>query len=354
MKEEKIDLILASGIFDYGNSVSGNYIMYRILKSIPNLKFKVLPFFSQTSQKVDTEDFIKVNSLDELPSHRILFATGDDLTEEQIRYICKKYNSKYMTITMAHWMYSNGLNNTFPYPELDENWLKGENVERRLRLYREVNAEIVVGSSHSKSVHEKSLMKDLPCHLIPFPFEEIDIDDSYFEKSNTKTILWGTTQPETPRKGKKEFEHILEMLYDKCENPNDITISYIGPPTNINTKFRINNYGIIPNRKELSKIYRNSTVFALTTLSDAGPMMAVECLKNKTPLVSFNTNISIDIVNEGKNGYVVTNKEEYVDKLYQILFEGNYHMDMDYIKEFNSFESVTKKYKELFEKIMKS
>jgi glycosyltransferase involved in cell wall biosynthesis len=93
-------------------------------------------------------------------------------------------------------------------------------------------------------------------------------------------------------------------------------------------------------------------VFALTTLADAGPMMAVECIKNETPLVSFATNISTDIVKDGKNGYVVDGTEEYANALYEILYNKNFHMDLDYVKEFNSEDGVIEKYEQFFKKIL--
>jgi glycosyltransferase involved in cell wall biosynthesis len=82
-------------------------------------------------------------------------------------------------------------------------------------------------------------------------------------------------------------------------------------------------------------------------------MMAVECIKNETPLVSFATNISTDIVKDGKNGYIADGTEEYADKLYDILYNKNFHIDLDYVKQFNSEDIVMKKYNEFFKNILK-
>ena len=121
----------------------------------------------------------------------------------------------------------------------------------------------------------------------------------------------------------------------------------------MDTKFKVEYIGYIPTRKELSKVYKNANVFALTTLADAGPMMATECIKNNTPLVSFPTNIASDLVLDGKNGYIVDGTEQYAEKLYDILYNKNYHMDMDYVKKFNSEETVVAKYNEFFKKLLK-
>ena len=108
----------------------------------------------------------------------------------------------------------------------------------------------------------------------------------------------------------------------------------------------------IENRVELSKVYKSSKVFALSTLADAGPMMALECIKNETPLVSFRTNISTDLVDNGKNGYITNSVEEYAEHLYSILYNDKFHMDYEYVKTFNSESSVDIKYQNFFNTLL--
>jgi glycosyltransferase involved in cell wall biosynthesis len=340
---------------DYGDSVSGSYILYKILKKL-NLSMKILPMFATTNQKIDLDEFLPFIPptfeniellLSTIPKHKIMVVSGDDLPDVLIKHICQTFNSKYVNTTMTHWMYGNGT----AYPELDNTFV-GDIIQTRANVYNSIDSHIIVGSTHSLNVHNASLLKNISNVLIPFPFDEIDVDDSPKIMTNRKTILWGTTQPEQPRKGKDYFENILDWLYNMCDNPNDILIKAIGPKSEIDTKFDIEYLGRIPNRMELSKVYKNVNVFALTTLADAGPMMATECIKNNTPLVSFPTNIAADFVKEGKNGYIVENTEEYAKKLYEILYNNNFHMDLDYVKKFNSDEVVMQKYNEFFKKLL--
>jgi glycosyltransferase involved in cell wall biosynthesis len=251
---------------------------------------------------------------------------------------------------MTHWLYGNGS----AYPELENDFI-GDVVNKRLHIFENYETYIINGSSYSALIHSNSKFCNIKNIILPFPFEEIDIDNN-FEKINDvdkKVILWGTTQPETTRKGKEYFENILDWFYKMCDNPNDILIKTIGPKSEINTKFDVEYLGSIPNRKELSKVYKNVDVFALTTLADAGPMMATECIKNNTPLVSFSTNIATDLVSDGKNGYIVSETKEYASKLYEILYNKTFHMDLDYVKKFNSQETVATKYNEFFKKLLK-
>jgi glycosyltransferase involved in cell wall biosynthesis len=358
-KETYCDVLYVCGDIDYGDSVSGSYILYKILKKLDNIRVKVLPVFefTKSKNKVDESDFLSYIEpcqqnipylLNEIPKHKILIASGNDLPENLIKNICQTNNSKLVNITMTHWMYGN----KSEYPELDS-LFDGVFVDKRVELYNSIESHIIVGSTHSLNVHLKSKLSNIPYEFIPFPFDEIEIDNSEKQTGNRKTILWGTTQPENPRKGKEYFENILDWLYKMCENPNDILIKTIGDKSEINTKFDIEYLGRIPNRKELSKVYKNVDVFALTTLADAGPMMATECIKNNTPLVSFPTNIAADLTKDGKNGYIVDSTEEYASKLYDILYNKNYHMDLEYVKQFNSEEMVVNKYNKFFKKLLK-
>ena len=362
------DVLLVTNYLDYNDSVSGNYILYKCLKKIKGLRVKVF-YLSQYAEanKIDKDDLLPyipnwntADGLEELvpklPNHKVLFLTSRDLSHRQIYDICKHFNSKMVMIAMSHWIFGE----TQSYPEIYEHFIGksdfyGDLVNERYRLYKDIGAHIIYVSTNSYNVLNLSQFKDIPSTLIPLPFDEIDIDDSEYVRvdRNVKTILWGTTQPENLRKGKLYFESILENLYNMCDNPDSILIKTIGPKSKIDTKFNIEYLGEIANRKELSKIYRDVDVFALTTLADAGPMMATECLKNNTPLVSFSTNISTDFVSDGKNGYVVDTVEDYAQKLYDILYNKNYHMDLEYIKVFNSEEIVLQKYSEFFKNILK-
>jgi glycosyltransferase involved in cell wall biosynthesis len=272
--------------------------------------------------------------------------SGNDLSNNTIHAICTHFGSKLVTITMSHWIFGN----TSHYPEL-ENDFDGPAVRERLALFESIDSYILTGSTNSYSILKHSLFKNIKSYVIPFPFDEVDTYDGFVEK-HEKSILWGTQQPLNPRKGKVYFEEILKKLYELCDNPNDILIKQIGPKVQLNTNFKVEQLGEIPNRLELSKVYKSSKVFALTTLADAGPMMALECIKNQTPLVSFATNISTDLVDDGKNGYIAESIDEYANYLYDIIYNNQFHIDNEHVKKFNSEKSVDENYQLFFDKIL--
>lgn len=358
MTEKKYNVLYVNSVFDYGKSVSGGYILYKILSKVNNINLTVLPTGNPTKHPIDSSHFlpyvpnaIKMSSaelIDIIPEHDILFLAAEDLTNPQIFDICTHFNSKFVTISMSNWLFGN----TSHYPELDNDFT-GNRANDRLSLYNKLNAQIVVGSSHSLNVMKASIFQNVNHTLIPLPFEEIEVYDGVVNKNtNKKIILWGTNQPTNPRKGKVYFENILSHLYKIVGNPNEILIHYVGPPTPLNSKFEVVYLGKMPNRTELSKCYKGSDVFALTTLADAGPMMATECLKNETPIVSFNTNISVDYILNGKNGHIVNGTEEFAQKLYDVLYHNDYNMDLEYVRKFNSEAIVVSKYEKMFDKIM--
>lgn len=327
------------------------------MKKVKDVTLKVLPIYDWISDKEEPEYFLPhidnwnylsiAELIQKLPKHKVLFISGNDFSNAAIHAICTHFGSKLVTIAMSHWIFGN----TSHYPEL-ENDFEGQIVRERLSLYESVDSYIIAVSTNSYLILKQSLFKDIKTYVIPLPFEEVDTYDGFVEK-HEKSILWGTQQPLNPRKGKVYFEEILKKLYELCDNPNDILIKQIGPKVQLNTNFKVEQLGEIPNRLELSKVYKSSKVFALTTLADAGPMMTLECIKNETPLVSFATNISTDLVDNGKNGYVAESIDEYVNYLYEIIYNNNFHIDNEYVKNFNSEKSVDESYQLFFDKILK-
>jgi glycosyltransferase involved in cell wall biosynthesis len=350
------DVLYICGTLEYGSSVSGNYILYKSLKKVKGMTLKVLPIYDWISDKEEPEYFLphiqnykslSIRELiEKLPNHKVLFISGNDFSNVAIHAICTHFGSKLVTITMSHWIFGN----TSHYPEL-ENDFDGPAVRERLALFESIDSYILTGSTNSYLILKQSLFKNIKSYVIPFPFDEVDTYNGLVEK-NEKSILWGTQQPLNPRKGKDYFEKVLEKLYDICENPNEILIKQIGPKVQLKTKFNVEQLGEIPNRVELSKIYKSSKVFALTTLADAGPMMALECIKNETPLISFATNISTDLVDAGKNGYIAESIDEYANYLYDVIYNNKFHIDSEHVKNFNSEKSVDESYQLFFDKIL--
>ena len=108
---DSIDVLLVVGTFDYGTSVSGNYVVYKTLKKVPGLRVKVLPLFSETIHTVvDSEDLLDCphntqDMMSKIPPHKILYLTGDDFPPQLINTICRTHNSRLVVVAYCTKLY---------------------------------------------------------------------------------------------------------------------------------------------------------------------------------------------------------------------------------------------------------
>jgi glycosyltransferase involved in cell wall biosynthesis len=230
---------------------------------------------------------------------------------------------------------------------------------------------VVVGSSHSKILTEQSnLFKNLNIEFIPLPndlfFYDKDKDQLQKESGldpDVKYILWGTTQPGTPRKGKMLFDNVLDILWRKLttEERSKIAIINVGPNPGrfgLINKFNVHYAGYVPTRKQLSVAYRTADISVCTTVSDSGPMMITESCMNETPVVAFDRSIAIDLIEDEETGYLIKNLDlnDMADKIYKILL----HPDLKQISKntrlkalkLHDTETVLNKWKFLFDSLM--
>jgi len=357
---ENIDILYICGPIGYEKSVSGNYYIYKILcdhlKKYNNKCISIWDYpyhsYCNPSHFIKYCHWDRLKSLSKeklielLPNHKILFLCGDEFTEDQLLFIKNHYNCKIFIMAMTSWVFGN---RSESYPEIEGSLLSDIAKQRSIK-YEQANIDIINASSYSSNIQSISFFKNLKNHIIPLITTENM--QKYDKEKNInrefKTILWGTTQPECFRKGKHKLENILNILYKKY-NKTNIKINNVGPITNINSPYEVISHGIL-DKKEMANMYHQSDVFALTTLADSGPMMATECVYNETPLVSYNTNIALDITNNGINGYTVNTDEKFADKLYEILFEQKYKMSIEYLFNFSSTEKILEKYESIFDK----
>jgi len=350
------DILYICGVPFYNQSISGNGIILNILNSLGetfNVKKIALNWnanqfddfiFSTDSLSDKSNDWLK----NHIPSHKILFLAGDDLTNDQLIFINKHFKSQTVVYVMTNWLFGDG----DAYPELNKSF-SGEVSLKRLNAYKEISCHILNASSYCEKIQGMSLFKDVDSSLIPLPFNQIHVCQPIKEKNTKdKIILWGSAHPTTRRKGLFEFEDILKILKQKYPKTDEIKIHTAGPDPKLNCPFEVINKGLL-DQNSMSLAYQHANVFALTTLADGGPMMAAESIKNKTPIVSFQTNISTDLTLNGVNGYTVQTKEDFADKLYKILFELDFKIDHSFVNKFNGEEVVLDKYNKLFNTFLK-
>ncbi len=104
----------------------------------------------------------------------------------------------------------------------------------------------------------------------------------------------------------------------------------------------------------MEKYILDSSVFAMTSLTEGLPMVLLESMGYGLPCIAFMTESGVaDIIDDGVNGYIINNrnKEEYVDKLDNLLSDNKLLMNMSKnaigkVKEFSP-SNVSKIYDEV-------
>ena len=83
--------------------------------------------------------------------------------------------------------------------------------------------------------------------------------------------------------------------------------------------------GIINDDRVLSLLYNSVDVITVPSIDDPGPLMVSEALMCKTPIVTFNTGIASEIINDKNIGYKADNFniESYANGILQYLNTDN-------------------------------
>lgn len=129
-------------------------------------------------------------------------------------------------------------------------------------------------------------------------------------------------------KGKKIDD--LITIFSKLKN-QDSKLYIIGNGTEMNTlKNLTKNLGITErvtftgylSHREQEKYYLDSSIFAMTSISEGLPMVLLEAMSYGLPCIAYKTDSGIeDIISNNENGYIIKsrNEKEYVEKLDAIL-----------------------------------
>jgi glycosyltransferase involved in cell wall biosynthesis len=103
---------------------------------------------------------------------------------------------------------------------------------------------------------------------------------------------------------RKGGDSLLEVAMNEAFREVDfhfVTASFSGPtPGNVHV-----HRGVLPNSKELLKLYQESDVFALPTRADYTPIAVIEALAVGLPVIATDVGGLSEMINEGKDGYIV-------------------------------------------------
>lgn len=178
---------------------------------------------------------------------------------------------------------------------------------------------IVTPSEWLKSKVEQSFLKKYRCEVINngvdldiFKYSNSDIREKYsiFDKK----IVLSVASYWDERKGLKYF-------FDCARKKPDWYFVYIGKEKSQNQTNLANVIHIERTESQLvlAKWYSTANVFFNPTLEDTYPTTNIESIACGTPVVTFNTGGSPEIVKKSKHGIIVNDYHDSVDKLEEAI-----------------------------------
>ena len=198
----------------------------------------------------------------------------------------------------------------------------------------------------------------------------LGIDDNIFKKtakqyareilnlpSDKKLILFGCLNLDDKRKGGHLLLKSLTELGNNVDDKNKIVLVTIGRKNNFRFEeqpFMNIHLGLINDDRVLSLLYNSVDIITIPSIDDPGPLMANEALMCKTTIVTFNSGIATEIINDESLGYRSENYniESYAKGILKYL-NNNYDVN-DNLSIYSklTLKNQVQSYKKLFKNLM--
>lgn len=231
-----------------------------------------------------------------------------------------------------------------------------ENFLKKKEAVKGLNLTIITPSQWLADLVKQSFLKNYPVKVIN---NGIDLSifkptESNFKKryniSQDKLVLLGVAFGWGKRKGLDVFVELSKRL------PNEYQIVLVGTDDKVDKQLPNNILSIhrTQNQTELAEIYTAADLFVNPTREENYPTVNMEAIACGTPVISFNTGGSAEIIDDA--GYVV--EHNTVDELCEIIIKNkNIKSDMikiclDKAKRFDKnkcFANYLKLYREVVE-----
>ena len=147
------------------------------------------------------------------------------------------------------------------------------------------------------------------------------------KKKGTKKISICFRSSLNPRKGNIFLINALNYLILKDKDIIDrIHFDIVGDSSITEflkkKKFTYDFKGTIENENELINFYNKNDFFLNQSIQDAGPVMVNEALACGTPVISFRNGVSVDVIRNGYNGFLISkiSSELLAKKINEISF----------------------------------
>lgn len=191
-------------------------------------------------------------------------------------------------------------------------------LKKKVNNLKNVDITIITGSTYQYDQAKKSkIFSNKKIEKIYFPSSEeyFHFKDKKLARkelgivTSKKIILLGASSLSEERKGMKYGIEALEKLSKSDKNNLLLLVVGNGEMEELSQlDIEILNLGYV-NYLKLSLAYQAADLFICPTIDDSGPVMVSQSILCGTPVVSFKMGISVDLVVNGKTGYICTLKK---------------------------------------------
>lgn len=258
----------------------------------------------------------------------------------------------------------------------DTNDLSHKIWKKKASIFRDLDLHVVTPSRWlGECARQSSLLGRFPITVIPNcldvnayrPLDERNVSPRWSEmesiKSTNKLILFGAVNAATDKvKGFSHLKAALSVLESRG-SANDIELVVFGAEASeleTDSRIPIHGVGYIGNPQEMASLYNLASVTVVPSLSENLSCTIMESLSCGTPVVAFNVGGNIDMIEHKKNGYLAKEGDD-LDLAYGISWclenntdnclglNGREKVLHDY-----SFDSVCRRYAELYQQVVRS
>lgn len=227
--------------------------------------------------------------------------------------------------------------------------------EKKKKLFTDLNLTIVSPSRWLADLVKQSFLKECPVSVI---HNGINLNvfqpvtGSFREKFNleNKKIVLGVSFGWGPKKGLDVFIELAQRL------PKDYQVVLVGTDPNVDQLLPENLVSIhrTQNQQELAEIYAASDVFVNPTREENYPTVNMEALACGTPVLTFRTGGSPEMLNETCGSVVPCDDVDALEKEILRICNGKPYTEEACLKKAGEFDKNErfKEYLNLYERII--
>jgi glycosyltransferase involved in cell wall biosynthesis len=185
---------------------------------------------------------------------------------------------------------------------------------KRRELLKGVDLQMIAGSSlQCEQARSSYLLAEQSVNWMFYPNDERVFKSEGRARARKllnlpgemKIVLFGANRFDAEVKGYKYLLRALRTLKDRssCLDVMLLTVGRGVLPQDIEQMYQVRNLGWV-DYNTLSLAYQSAEVFVCPSIEDSGPMMVNQSLMCGTPVVAFKMGVSIDLVTNGKTGFL--------------------------------------------------